>query len=263
MVSISLRRALICIIVIATLLGSFTAAAWGKKKNSNKGEYTVTEAELQADLMSYADRYAAIAAQAIDDVQRLGPTPQVRGMIKADLVYAAAAAYTIAADPYPQVALLDMVVLATLGRLIFEEHWRPKYGAIADPVVTALGKLELDIWKIADGILYVEQKAELSERITVFRSANPELTTFSHLRFADFPSKRATSTLKQTSSGGIFASVRRITEQVEQTRMLAERGVYLSSRLPLLGGGFADIWLSRLSMNPALEGVLEDMHTFA
>jgi hypothetical protein len=45
--------------------------------------------------------------------------------------------------------------------------------------------------------------------------------------------------------------------------MLAERGVYLTTRLPLLGGGFADIWLSRLSMNPAVEEILGDVHTFA
>ena len=256
-------RAMTFAIVATLLLSSATLAAKGNKKKSKKGEYAVSESELQADLMSYADRFTAIAAQAIDDVNQLEPTPQVRYLVSADLTYSSAAAYTIAADPNPQVALLDMVVLATLGRMIFEEHWRPRHGAIADPVVIALGKLELDVWELADRILDGVQKAELRERIEAFRSANPELTTFSHLRFADFPSKRAASALRATSSGGIFKSVRRMTEQVEKTRMLAERGVYLSSRLPLLGGSLADIWLSLLSMNPAVEEILGDVHTFA
>jgi vacuolar-type H+-ATPase subunit E/Vma4 len=50
---------------------------------------------------------------------------------------------------------------------------------------------------------------------------------------------------------------------VEQTRIMAERAMYLSTRLPLLTGGFADIWVSRLSFNPVVEELREDMHTFA
>jgi len=259
MSSTKIRRAT-TLIVVGTLLFSSVAVAG---KRAKKAEYTLTEADLQADLMSYADRYASIVAQAIDDVRELEPPPEVRRRVTADLVYSAAAAYTVAADSNPQVALLDMVVLGTLGRMVFEEHWRPRYGAFVDPVVTALNKLELDIWNIADAILSGEQQAELRERIEMFRTDNPELTTFSHLRFADFPSKRQSSTLKQGSGGGIFKSVGQITEQVEQTRMLAERGVYLSTRLPLLSGFFADIWLSELSVNPAVEGVLGDVRTFA
>jgi hypothetical protein len=147
--------------------------------------------------------------------------------------------------------------------MIFEEYWQPQYGAFVDPVVAAMENLEEDAWHIANGILNSDQQTELRERIEAFRQANPDLTTFSHLRFADFPSKRASSTLKETSSGGIFKSVRRMTDQVEQTRMLAERGMYLSTRLPLLGGGFADIWLSRISFNPAVADVLGDVHSFA
>lgn len=250
-------------VAVGLLLSSVIFAADGKKKRGARDEYAVTEAELQADLMSYADRYASIAAQAIDDVAALEPPPEVRRLFSADLVYSAAAAYTIAADANSQVGLLDMVVLSTLGRSVFEEHWRARYGAFADPVVAGLRKLEVDIWKIADQILDGQQQAELRERIEAFRLANPELTTFSHLRFADFPSKREASTLRQTSGGGIFKSVKKVTEQVEQTRMLAERGMYLSTRLPLLGGFFADAWLSRLSLNPTVDELLGDVHTFA
>ena len=36
--------------------------------------------------------------------------------------------------------------------------------------------------------------------------------------------------------GGLFGTVRQVTEQVEETRMLAERGIFLGTRLPLLTG---------------------------
>jgi len=44
---------------------------------------------------------------------------------------------------------------------------------------------------------------------------------------------------------------------------MAERAMYLTTRLPLLSGGFADVWLSRLSKNPAVEDLRADLHTFA
>jgi len=232
-------------------------------KKQKSDEYVLTEAELQLELMSYADRYAAVAAQAVDDVERLGPPPETRRAILGDMVFSAAAAFTVAADPDPQLALLDMVVMTTLGRIVYEDYWRPRLGDAVEPVVTAFEKLERDIWTVAAPIFDEAQQQELRERIDTFHADNPELSTFSHLRFTDFPSKRATSTLKKKKSGGIFSSVRNITDQVEQTRIMAERAMYLSTRLPLLTGGFADIWMSRLSFNPAVEELREDLHTFA
>ena len=213
--------------------------------------------------MRFADRYAGFVAQAIDDVERLQSTPEARREFNAPLVYSTAAAYTIAADARPQVALLDMVVMTTLGRMVFEEHWRPRYGASADPVVTALGKLERDIWKMAGGILTCEQQTELREGIVSFRREHPKLTNFSQTAYNDLLSAGASSTLKKKAGGGMFKSVHRMTEQVEQTRMLAERGMYLSTRIPLMSGYFADVWLSQLAANPAVRGLLDDAHAFA
>ena len=253
------NRSLCLAIGLAIIMASVVGHAAKKTPDT----YVVTEAELQLDLMSYADRYASVAAQAIDDVERMGPPPETRRAILGDLVYSTAAAFTIAADPDPQLALLDLVVMTTLGRMVFEDYWRPRLGAPADPAIAAFEKLERDIWTVADPILDEAQQRELRERIETFHAENPELSTFSNLRFADFPSKRASSTLKKKKSGGIFSSVRNITDQVEQTRLMAERAMYLSTRLPLLAGGFADIWVSRLSFNPAVEELRTDVRTFA
>ena len=42
-----------------------------------------------------------------------------------------------------------MVVLTTLGRMIYEEEYRPQFGALVQPVIAALRLLEADIWRIA------------------------------------------------------------------------------------------------------------------
>jgi hypothetical protein len=258
----NLDRSLSLALALGAAIFLFSSVCHAAKRQTTD-EYVVTEADLQQDLMSYADRYASVTAQASDDVERLGASPETRRAIIADLIYSAAAAFSIAADSNPQVALLDMVVMTTLGRLVFEDYWRPRLGAAADPAVAALTKLERDVWEVAAPIFDEEQQRELRERITTYHDDNPEVSTFSHLRFADFPSKRASSTLKKNKSGGIFGSVKRVTEQVEQTRLMAERAIYLSTRLPLLGGGFADVWVSQLSLNPAVEELREDLHSFA
>jgi hypothetical protein len=254
------NRSLCLALVVAISMASAAGYA-AKKKTVDPNIFT--EADLQLELMSYGDRYAAVLAQALDDVERLEPPPETRRAVLGDLVFSAAAAFTIAADADPQLALLDLLVMTTLGRMVYEDYWRPRLGDATEPVITAFTKLEADIWNVAAPILSNEQQDEVRERIETFRESNPELSTFSHLRFADFPSKRASSTLQKQKGGGIFGSVRGVTEQVEQTRILAERAMYLSTRLPLLTGGFADIWVSRLSFNPAIEELRQDVRTFA
>jgi len=180
---------IIVIAAMATVLASPVAdAAKGKGKKGAQDPQAITDAVLQADLMSYADRYASITAQASDDFGRLEPPPNLRRTVMGDLVFSAAAAFTIAAEVDPQVALLDMIVMATLGRMVFEDHWHPKHDVFVEPVVAAMTQLDEQAWQIADPVLTPAQKAELLDRIEAFHAANPELTTFSHLRFADFPS---------------------------------------------------------------------------
>jgi hypothetical protein len=251
----------LCLIIGAAIVVTATAGHAVKKKKTP--DYVLTSAELYLELMSYADRYAATVTQALEDVERLDYSPEVRRAILGDAVFSAASAFTIAADPDPQLALLDMVVMTTLGRMVYQDYWPEHLGDATLPMIAAFEKLERDIWTVASPVLDSEQQNELRERIEFFREQNPELSTFSHLRFADFPSKRPESTLQKKRGGGIFSSVRNITEQVELTRIMAERALFLSTRLPLLTGGFADAWVTRLALNPALEELRGDINTFA
>ncbi len=262
---ISLRLACRFVLVTVAALGLFsTTIAVNAAKGDKQGAYVLTEVELQSELMAYADRFASISAQAIDDFLRSGPTPEARFAVLGDAVYSASAAYTIAADANPEAALLDLVVLATLERLVFEQYWRPRLGPSVDTVTKAFGKLEGDAWQFAAKVLTTPQQQELRDMIKAFRRDNPEVSTVSHIRLADLPAMRKQSTLRRDKkTGGLFKSVRRATEQVELTRMLAERGMYLGTRLPLLTGYFVDAWLTQWTLNPALKQGLADVHGFA
>ena len=45
--------------------------------------------------------------------------------------------------------------------------------------------------------------------------------------------------------------------------MLAERGLYLATRLPLLTGGFSEVWMSQLLANPDALKILQDLHSLS
>ena len=66
----------ICVVVGIVILVVAGAGHAGKKQTPDA--YVVTGAELQLDLMSYGDRYAAVAAQVLDDVERLAVPPETR-----------------------------------------------------------------------------------------------------------------------------------------------------------------------------------------
>jgi hypothetical protein len=105
---------------------------------------------------------------------------------------------------------------------------------------------------------------ELRELIYQWRGDNAGQLLFSFIRFGDFAGARQKSTLVEAAeTGGVFASVQQATQQVEQTRLLAERSMYLATRLPLLSGSFVDIWLSQWSQNPDLQRVIDDFDKFA
>ena len=94
------------------------------------------------------------------------------------------AAYTIAAAPNPEVGLLDMVVLTTLGRMIYEAHWGKQYGDLVQPAIVALRILETDIWRIATKALTAAEQTELRGLIKTWRRTHPQQVAFAFMRFS-------------------------------------------------------------------------------
>jgi len=237
---------------------TFSSAA---KKDKQKG-FVMTEVELQSELMSYADRFASIITQALEDFETLNTHPQARQVILSDLVYSLSSIYTIAAEPNPQVGLLDMVGVTTLGRIVYEDNMRRKYGKSTEVLAAGFRQMEKDIWSIAAKVLTSEQRGEMRQLILLWRKDNPDKVVYNYLRFSDFAAQRRNSTLvKKVQAGGLFKTVQEVTQQVEETRMLAERGIFLATRLPLLTGNFAEVWMSQLLVSPETNKILADIHT--
>jgi len=115
--------------------------------------------------MSYADRFASIITQALEDYETLNYPPQARQVILSDLVYSLSSVYTFAAEPNPQVGLLDLVSVTTLGRIIYEDNMRRKYGKSIEVLAAGFRQMEKDIWSIAAKVLTSEQRGEFCQLI--------------------------------------------------------------------------------------------------
>ena len=91
----------------------------------------------------------------------------------------------VAADPI--IALIDMTALATLKRMVFEEHWLPVHDT---PEMRALGEVlrrgEEDIWDVARDLLDDDYEVDLQALITEWRQEHPDQRFVSHVRLSRF-----------------------------------------------------------------------------
>ena len=201
-----------------------------RSQGGQEGQGRMTEVELQSQLMSFADRFTALVADGFLDYEATSPSAEHRRAVLLYIVYPMANVYIVAAESDPDVALLDMVVMITLGRMIFEEVGLKELGSEVEPVLKAYRTAEEDIWDIARQVLEPDQQEALYALIRQWRQDHPRALFFSHIRFSDFAAERRKSKLARGEKAkGLFKSVEKATQEAEEVRLLAERGMFLGT----------------------------------
>jgi hypothetical protein len=240
---------------------SLTLQAADKKKDSKEVKTVITQSELQSDLMAFSDRYFSIIVGAFKLYDAQSPSADDRSLMLSICTYSISSSFTIAAEANPAGGMLDMVTMVTLGRIIFEESHLQKYGPQVQPIIDGLRKSETDVWEVSAKVLTPEQQKELMALIVDWRKNNPEVLFFPSIRFSDFSAQRKDS--EKEESGGLFKSVQDATQQVEEVRLLAERAMYLATRMPMLTGLFGNIWVGQITASPDMAKILEDINRFS
>jgi len=246
--------------IVSIAGGDVQGAKEKKDKDAKEKTYAINEAQLQSHLMSFADRFASILDMAIAKFESFNPTGKSRYEVLELMTFSLHQAFLIAAESEPDVALLDMFSMVTLGRIFFEEEGPSRYGKVIVPVIEGYRKAEADIRKVAAIVLTPNQTLNLMKIIERWRKENPEVKSFPLTRFSNFAAERRDAALTRADDPeGLFESVESATETVEEMRLLAERGMYLATRIPLLSGLFGDLWLTRIMNNPELQKALADV----
>ena len=229
-------------------------------EDTKEKTYAFTEAQLQSHLMSFADRFASILDTAIAKFENLNPTEKKRYEVLELMTFSLHHAFIIAGESEPDVGLLDMFSMVTLGRIFFEKEGRSRYGKVIVPVIAGYRRAEADIRNVAAKVLTPDQMLSLMKIIERWRKENPGVKSFPLIRFSTFAADRRESTLsKAEDPEGLIESVESASETVEEMRLMAERGMYLATRIPLLTGLFGDLWLTRIMNNPELQKALSDV----
>ncbi len=202
---------------------------------SDDEDPTAQLSKLQSLMFAYADKYMSAIAQVTDEALELDPAnPELRLQLHDLKLLVAASVQQLAVSANPESTLLDMMVFATLHRIVSEEDWaRKRYGDGVERIVFTLRVLEKEIWEIASGYLTEKQMVEVRKLIRDWKAKYPGLNTVFYIRFSDFSELRSKSPLvDKARSGGFLVDTSGAEKAVDAALLLAERALHYSQRVP-------------------------------
>jgi hypothetical protein len=233
--------------------------AWTNAPNA------ITPTALQAAVMRFADEYAMTIAQAAEDFATKVGTTEARVVAARIKLGQATAAVVDAAGQNPTVNALDLVVLATVSRMVAEDYLLgERFGEAARPLVETSLRLETNVWQLVRPVLKAEQRQELRELIQEWRRKNPTQRYVGAVRFREFAEaigRTQQQSVKPTSVFSLLfldpmAGLDPTLRAIEETRYLAERAVYYGQRVPILLSWQAEFLALQLADQPAPRQVL-------
>jgi methyl-accepting chemotaxis protein len=224
--------------------------------------------QLQLAVMRFADEYTARINERVTVFQQATDDPGERLESQSWLVSQATGAFTIAAGPNPELNAIDMLVFATLSRMVIEDRWVGElYGQRAEGLLAAHTALEDRIWEYSDVLLSQAQINELRSSIEAWHRDNPigRAVPFIHLENFAFATSAARAT--SASSTSIFsfigidplANLDPAVRELAQTRQLAERAVYYGQRVPKLVSMETQRLVFELAVTPESVRLLESV----
>jgi hypothetical protein len=228
---------------------------------------------LQLRTMRFADEYVSSITGPIRRFEESTDNATDRLAAQSWLLSQATAAYTIASGISPVVNTVDMVVLATLSRMVIDDAWSSqRFGERAAPLRDAYHRLEPLALGLAKGTLSAGQIAELQQAINAWRAKNPHVTDVAFVHFRD-----VAGTLGQPTTSGAgsysglltllgidpFSSLDPAVREITQSRQLAERTIYYAQHVPNL----LDMQVERLTFQiatmPETRDLLSDANQVA
>lgn len=143
---------------------------------------------------------------------------------------------TIAADPDPQVAMLNMLTVLTLQRILAEQRAEEFFGEYGESLVIATRRIEEEAWKLADQVLDDEEAKELRNLILQYRADNPDEVYVWWVRFSEFSGYKERFSVANIGRNvvDIFVPVGDAVAGIETTTDVAERATWLAARQALI-----------------------------
>jgi hypothetical protein len=229
----------------------------------------VDPVELQEQLLRFADNFAAATLGAANKLQRDGK-PIDRAELLTIQVTLVSDVLAVATGANALGNLVDMVVLTSGARIRVQDYWLPKvYGDSALPMLAALQTRESQIWALADKVLKAPQRAELRGAIAQWRkqksSAPGSLSAFASVGLVAEVSKAGRQKASSLPSSVFtlldidpLAGLDPATRELAQTRLFAERALYIGQRMPQLIEWQMELLTLRTAAIPEVRQLVEN-----
>ncbi|MGP1346823.1 MAG: hypothetical protein ACTS3F_09195 [Phycisphaerales bacterium] len=208
------------------------------------GPGRVTPIELQARNRAIADTFATKAGETWDRVISDASDRRIATIAAHEKVSTVSAAWAIAGGRCDPSAVVEMVVLFSLLRHVYERPWVVELlGAEQAAALVAQQRgFERRAWETAELALTPVQRAELAALIEEWVAAHPDQTSVALVRFGDLTGVRRAAERRDSPPGSLLSlfmldplnSLNPATRELEQTRQVAERLLYSADRWPIL-----------------------------
>lgn len=225
---------------------------------------TLTVGRLQALLMAHADRAIAGMARAGAAARAADSSAQTRFATQQLQTDVASAAVALAVEPEPERALLDLMVSTAAQRRAIQSAGGAKAirAGARDAMAAEISALEEEVWRIGAEVYGPAELERLRGRVDRWAATWNGETFPGIVRLADLPDAGPA-----TASKGLLPPLDEANRQIEQTRMLGERFLFLAERLPVLSRWQAEAMAWQTMNTPesrqALDGLTSISGTMA
>ena len=223
--------------------------------------------ELQSQLLRFADNYIDAINLASWGLQRSDGQPAERRTLLRRRIAITNDVLAIATAANTNANLLDMVILVSLNRMSVADFWLPqRYGESAKSLLLASQEAEKEIWRIAATALQPEQIKELRTAIQTWHDQHPDVRSPRDIGALGFASDVAK--MNRGSRPGITSSVFNLltidplagldpaTRELANTRLFAERGMFLARHMPTLIRWETELLVIQTAEMPQMEKLL-------
>ncbi len=208
----------------------------GKKPAANP-------AEVEQKLMRFTDEYVVSMVYNMGQLRRGTNTVEPAELLKWKILLGTETC-SIASGPNAIANMLDMTIFVTVTRRGLEEYWQPKvFGDSALPILDTCRNAETNIWRLAGQMLTPDQLTELRKGIDVWLQQNPVPENVLAARAVGFASEVGkVNQVDQSKPGSVFgllgvdpfAGMDPAVREIAQTRLLAERALYVTQKMPTI-----------------------------
>ena len=228
--------------------------------------------DVQQSLQRFADGFTASIAVGIDKLQRNSAALDADTTLRWRIAVATETC-VVASGPNPLANLLDMTTFITVVRIALESRVQAGgFGAAAQSLLKSCRIAESEIWQLAARVLSPVEQEELRAAISEWTRKNPEPENLLAARAVGFalklpevqqsPAPRPSSVFNLLNLDPL-SGLDPATREIAQTRLLAERALFVSQKMPLLIRWQAELLSLRATEIPAVQQLVTNSTALA